>query len=119
MLAPGPESKIKKLIADVLDAIVKEGFQIVGLGGASAWGPTNTIPRGVVPRQDVKVEPGSFFCPGCGTHNPPYGFTGSHATIAGFGEITYMTIFCGVESCRRIHNVLILGMTPGSKMGHT
>lgn len=97
VLVPGVRTQIENMVSRLLS----QGFQIIPPGTARHWD-----------RQKVEIDPTSFFCPGCGTHKPPYGFTGSAGVVKGFGSVSFVTIYCGVDSCRRILQVVILGMTP-------
>lgn len=94
---PVPEKMAKQGIEQVLAALEPLGITMVYGGG----------------REKVKVVPGSFFCPYCGKHLPPYGVAIQTADIPGMGPVATLTIFCGVETCRKIINVVMTQLPPG------
>ena len=95
---PLPEKFAKQGIEQVIAALEPLGITLL-YGGAGG-------------REKVKVEPGSFFCPHCGKHLPPYGVAIQTAEIPGMGPVATLTIFCGVESCRKVLNVVMAALPP-------
>jgi hypothetical protein len=97
---PVPEVVAKKAIAGMVEALNGAGWQIYPPG--SIVGPSAA-------REFVgKIGATSYFCPGCGTHRPSYGIHMQNAEFPGIGLAGIMTLFCAVDSCRRIHQVTIL-----------
>jgi hypothetical protein len=95
----------KKTKLPIPESVVKQGIEAV-LASLDPLGMSLAYHRG----ERVKIEPGSFFCPHCGKHQPPLGFNGAAALLPGFGSVEYIVIFCGEESCRKILQIAILKM---------
>ena len=85
----------------LVDALTAKGWEIIPPGGVV--GAPSDAPR----REAVKVEPTSYFCPHCGKHKPPVGISSQNAELPGLGVVGIITIFCGNENCRMIHERII------------
>lgn len=92
------EGMMKKHLSQIVDTLTAAGWAILPPGAAAP---------GSVTREAVTVEPTSYFCPGCGKHKPAIGLSCQNAEFPGMGLVGIMTLFCGVESCRRIFQVIL------------
>lgn len=99
---PMPEIVAKKAIAGMVDGLTEAGWRILPPGTVAGLPP-----GGGATREPVKIEPTSYFCPGCGKHKPSYGISMQNAEFLGIGLVGIMTLFCAQDSCRRIHQVMI------------
>jgi hypothetical protein len=110
-----PAAVVKSTIAHMVTRLEAAGWRIEPPGAPVAAGAAEVVaaPAATAMREQVPLTASSFFCPHCGKHQPPYGFNSSTGELPGLGKITFLTLFCGVPSCRRILQVIIAGIEPG------
>jgi len=80
----------------IVTALTEKGWKIVAPGA-----PVSVL------REPVQMKPTSYFCPHCGKHKPPVGISSQNAELPGLGMVGIITIFCGNENCRMIHERII------------
>ena len=57
-----------------------------------------------------------WFCPHCGGQRTPFNFQLVAQVLMGVGAVQYFNVFCGVETCRKLLTVAMVGFVPEQQL---